>query len=102
MAGRSVKTIFDTGRNTYKSDLELGEKYRDKTTGIVGHLIGIHFYEHACERATLRYVDNQQRVQEISFDGPELVKVADESPVTTTRTGGPARAEGGRGSIGRR
>lgn len=96
-----MKTIFDTGKNTYKSDLVLGEKYRDKTTGIVGHLIGIHFYEHACERATLRYVDKQDRVQEISFDGPELVLVKDESPVTTTRTGGPARATGGRSTPSR-
>lgn len=92
----TTKTVFDTGENTYKSDLILGEKYRDKTTNIVGHLIGIHFYEHACERATLRYVDSQQRVQEISFDAPELVLMRDGSPVTTPRKGGPARAEGRR------
>lgn len=92
-----TKTIFDSGKNTYKSDLVLGEKYRDKTTNIEGHLIGIHFYEHACERATLRYVDTQKRVQEISFDAPELVRVSTGVTATSARTGGPARAEGRRG-----
>lgn len=91
-----AKTQFDTGKNTYKSDLVLGERYKDKTTNIEGHLIGIHFYEHACERATLRYVDTQQRVQEISFDAPELVHVKSGVTATSTRTGGPARAEGRR------
>lgn len=91
-----AKTKFDTGKNTYKSDLILGDTYRDNTTGLEGHLIGIHFYEHACERATLRYVDTQKRVQEISFDAPELVHVPTGVQAKSERTGGPARAEGRR------
>jgi hypothetical protein len=30
--------MFDIGKNSYKSDLKLGERYRDKTTGVEGHL----------------------------------------------------------------
>lgn len=89
-------TIFDKGKNTYKSDLMLGEKYMDKTTGLEGHLVGIHFYEHACERATLRYVDSQKRVQEVSFDAPELIHVATGEVPQVEKTGGPARATGAR------
>jgi acetyl-CoA carboxylase carboxyltransferase component len=88
--------MFDTGKRTYKSDLQLGEKYRDKTTGLAGHCVAIHFYEHACERATLRYVDSQQNVQEVSFDAPELVLVATGETARATKTGGPARATGRR------
>jgi hypothetical protein len=89
--------VFDSGKHTYKSDLKLGEKYRDKTTGLEGHLIAIHLYEHACERGSLRYVDSQRNVQEVSFDAPELVLVKTGEPVRTTRTGGPERAMGRRG-----
>jgi hypothetical protein len=88
--------MFDHGKHTYKSDLKLGEKYRDKTTGLSGHCVAVHFYEHACERATLRYVDSQQNVQEVSFDAPELVSVTSGETARTAKTGGPARATGRR------
>lgn len=88
--------MFDRGAQNYRSDLDLGEKYRDETTGIIGHLVSIHFYEHACERGTLRYVDQNQNVQEVSFDAPELVHVATNVRAVTTKTGGPRRSEGRR------
>lgn len=80
----------------FRSDLRLGEKYRDKTTGIEGHLVAVHFYEHACERGTVRYVNGQRDVTEASFDAPELVRVATGVTATATKPGGPARAEGRR------
>lgn len=88
--------MFDRGTQNYRSDLKLGEKYRDETTGIVGHLVSVHFYEHACERGTLRYLDQDQNVQEVSFDSPELVHVASNVRAVTDRTGGPRRSEGRR------
>lgn len=88
--------MFDKGKNTYKSDLQLGERYKDKTTGLAGHLIAIHFYEHACERGTLRYVNGQQDVTEATFDAPELVHVETGEVAKTERTGGPDRASGAR------
>lgn len=92
----TTSTVHDTGEFTYRSDLQLGKRYRDKTTGLEGHLIGIHFYEHACERATLRYVDSMERVQEVSFDAPELVDVETGAQPVVARTGGPARSTGAR------
>lgn len=89
--------MFDTGKHAYKSDLKLGERYRDKTTGLEGHLVAVHFYEHACERATLRYVNGQQDVTEATFDAPELVAVKTGETPKTTKTGGPNRAMGARG-----
>lgn len=83
-------------KQSYKSDLKLGERYRDNTTGIEGTLIAVHFYEHACERGTLRYVDGDRNVQEVSFDAPELVAVKTGLTAVTDRPGGPARAEGRR------
>lgn len=88
--------MFDRGTQVYRSDLRLGEKYRDETTGIVGHVVAIHFYEHACERATLRFLDQDRNVQEVTFDAPELVHVTTEVRATSTKAGGPRRAEGRR------
>lgn len=83
-------------KQSYKSDLKLGEKYRDNTTGLEGTLIAVHFYEHACERGTLRYVNRQQEMVEQSFDAPELVNVASGRLSAVDRPGGPRRAEGAR------
>lgn len=93
--------MFDTGKHTYKSDLKLGERYKDKTTGLEGHLVAIHLYEHACERGTLRYVNGQQDVTEATFDAPELVHVKTGEVATSKSTGGPDRAMGGRSVPGR-
>lgn len=95
--------MFDQGEHTYKSDLLLGARYRDKGTGIEGNLTSIHFYEHACERGNLRYVDRDGNVQEASFDAPELLRVDVEppAPVRQQRTGGPSRAVGARVSPSR-
>lgn len=82
---------------SYASDLRMGEKYEDKTTGIQGHLVAVHFYEHACERGTLRYVNGQQDVQEATFDAPELVHVDTRMVATASKPGGPARNESPRG-----
>jgi hypothetical protein len=88
--------MFDRGTQNYRSDLHLGEKYRDQATGVEGALTAIHFYEHACERGTLRYVNGQKDVIEATFDAPELVHVATDKPAHSTRPGGPNRAEGRR------
>ena len=84
------------GRSSYKTDLKLGERYRDNTTGVEGTLVAVHFYEHACERGTLRYVNRQQDVTEASFDAPELVRAATGVVARAAKPGGPARAEGRR------
>jgi hypothetical protein len=84
-------SMFSKGNETYRSDLVLGEKYRDKGTGLEGQLVVISFFEHACERGTLRYLDTNRQLQDASFDAPELVHVASEQAARTQKTGGPDR-----------
>lgn len=86
-----------TKTNPYQSDLIMGDMYKESGTGIEGKLTSVHFYEHACERATIRYLDKDGNVQEASFDAPELEHVESGEKPQTKRPGGPARAEGGRG-----
>lgn len=93
--------MFDRGNENYRSDLKLGERYRDKTTGIEGHLVSVHFYEHACERGSLRYLDGDRNVQEASFDAPELVRVTTGEQARQQKTGGPARGTGARSAVQR-
>lgn len=83
--------MFDRGSETYRSDLVLGQDYRDKGTGITGKLVVLAFFEHACERGTLRYLDADRRVQEVSFDAPELIHVVTEVAARQQKTGGPDR-----------
>lgn len=83
--------MFDQGRKTYRTDLVLGDDYRDKGTNISGKLVAIAFYEHACERGTLRYLDANRQVQEVSFDAPELVHTSTDAVARQQRTGGPDR-----------
>ena len=87
-------SIFSNSKpQQYGSDIQLGRLYREPRTGIEGTATSLHFYEHACERVTLEYLDNDRNIAEVSFDAPRLRLVAKpDAPVTTTRTGGPARA----------
>ena len=94
--------MFDRGKNSLKTDLTLGERYIDKTTGLEGHLVAVHFYEHACERATLRYLTKQGDVAESTFDAPELVSVVTKESPKVTKTGGPDRGDGRRAAVARR
>lgn len=81
---------------SYASDLKLGERYKDSRTGLAGYLVAVHFYEHACERGTLRYVNGQGDPVEATFDAPELVHIGTGVTATATMPGGPARNEGRR------
>lgn len=76
----------------YKSDIELGEFYRDKQTGITGIATAVYFFQHACERVQLEYVNEKDlELKELVFDSPRLVHVKTEKQVTSDRPGGPAR-----------
>lgn len=79
-------------KQNYRTDIKLGERYRDDQTGIEGVATSIHFYQHACERVTLEYVKPDGELQEVTFDSPRLTSVRTGKTATTTRTGGPARA----------
>jgi hypothetical protein len=89
-------SIFDKGSETYRTDLVLGENYREKSTGLVGKAICIAFFEHACERVTLRYLHDGD-IKEASFDAPEVELVMNGETPIQQMTGGPVRNDGRRG-----
>lgn len=74
----------------YESDVVLGEKYRDDQTGMEGIATVIAFFQHACERVTLEWVDNKD-IKEMTFDSPRLTRVSNEEKVESEKTGGPDR-----------
>lgn len=81
----------------YKSDIKMGERYRDDQTGTEGVATGIHFYQFACERVTIEFIHPQQGLQELTFDAPRLTSIKTGKTAEVTRTGGPARAGESRG-----
>ena len=76
----------------FKSDIILGDKYRDPLTGFEGVATAVTFYLHACERVSLEYVKDGEIKYE-SFDAPRSIHVKTETQPKTTRTGGPGGRE---------
>jgi hypothetical protein len=74
----------------YKTDIKLGERYRDDQTGTEGTATAITFYQHGCERASIEVVAREE-IKEYGFDAPRLTHVSSGVRATTARTGGPAR-----------
>jgi hypothetical protein len=89
--------MFDIGKENYRSDIKLGEKYRDDQTGIEGVATATSFFQHACERICLEYVV-EGKIQETYFDAPRLTHVVTGKIAVSERTGGPAREHDVRGS----
>lgn len=79
----------------YRSDIRLGDKYRDSVTGVEGTATSLHFFKNSCERVVLTYV-NKGLVQDASFDAVDLVHVETAEPVVAERPGGPERTRGER------
>lgn len=90
-------------KQSYRSDIKLGERYRDAQTGYEGVATAIYFFQHACERVTIETFDpNRQEVKEQTFDAPRLEHVKTGRVAATTKPGGPAREAGVRPSGGAR
>jgi hypothetical protein len=84
--------MLDTGKVAYKSDIKMGERYRDEQTGFEGTATALYFFQHACERALLERVNPiDNKIEETSFDSPRLTHIESGKVSTSTRTGGPAR-----------
>lgn len=79
-------------KNAFKTDIVLGDRYRDEQTGLEGVATSIHFYQHACERVTLEKVKDDGELMEITFDAPRLRSVRTNRVAVVDKTGGPARA----------
>lgn len=91
---------FTKGSESYRSDIVLGEQYREKSTGLVGKAVCIAFFEHACERVTLRYLHDGD-IKEAGFDAPEVEHVETKKTPVQQKSGGPARNEGRRPMVTR-
>lgn len=91
---------FTKGSEKYGSDIVLGEEYRDKSTGLVGKAVCISFFEHACERVTLRYLHDGD-LKEAGFDAPEVERVKTGLTPVKQKSGGPERGTGARGVVTR-
>lgn len=74
---------------TFKTQIRLGTKYEDAITGFTGTAVSIHYYEHACERVTLRRLNKDGEIKESTFDAPELKVVSTGRQLTSVRPGGP-------------
>ena len=74
----------------YRSDIRLGEKYRDKMTGVVGTATSLHFFQNACERVVLTYL-NKGLVENANFDAVDLVDAESGAEAKSEKPGGPER-----------
>lgn len=77
-----------------KTDIILGERYRDSQTGIEGVANAVIFFQHGCERVDLEYVKDGE-VKGQSFDAPRLVHIDSGKQATTKRKGGPDKSSSG-------
>lgn len=79
---------------TLKTDIVLGDRYRDPITGLEGVATSVTWYLHACERVALEFLKDGE-VKFEGFDAPRLIHVETDTQPTTTRTGGPGGREAG-------
>lgn len=75
-----------------KTDVRLGERYRDPLTGFEGVATSVTFYLHACERVALEFIKDGKVGYE-AFDAARLVHIGSGAQPRTTRTGGPGGRE---------
>lgn len=80
-------------KESYKSDVVLGERYLDEQTGIEGVAILVAFFQHACERVTLEVVVDG-KIEEYGFDAPRLTHIESGEKADSSTPGGPDRGEG--------
>jgi hypothetical protein len=86
----------------YKSDIVLGERYRDNQTGYEGVATSASFFQHACERICLEAYDAERHeVKEMVFDAPRLIHIESGVQAVAARPGGDHRVNSQRGSNAR-
>lgn len=75
---------------SYKTDIILGDRYRDGQTGIEGTATAVSFYQFGCERVNLEAVV-AGKIEEYGFDAPRLTHINTEVKAESPRRGGPAK-----------
>jgi hypothetical protein len=83
-------------KESYPSDIKLGERYRDEQTGFEGTATSIHFYQHACERVSLESYNKKLGLEELTFDAKRLIHIPSGQAVDSKTPGGPERGTGAR------
>jgi len=75
----------------YRSEIQLKERYRDIATGFKGTAVALTFWQHGCERVTLKGINGNGEVVEFAFDAPEveLVTTGEAVNLVEAKTGGP-------------
>ena len=82
-------------KQSYESDIILGERYVDDQTGYQGTATAVYFFQHACERVTLEaYDETTKKVIETTFDAPRLRSLKTKQVAQSDRPGGPVREVG--------
>ncbi|TDH48708.1 hypothetical protein E2F47_22695 [Mycobacterium eburneum] len=76
---------------TFKTQIKLGDKYRDTATGFEGTASAVYFFLHGCERVNLKGLNGHGELVEFVFDAPELEHVGSKRKVKLLepKTGGP-------------
>ena len=75
----------------YRSDIVLGERYRDRLHGLEGTAESVHFYRNACERVVVSHIHDGE-IKTETFDAVDLVHIETERAATSPKTGGPGRS----------
>lgn len=75
-------------KQSYQTEIVLGQRYRDTQTGIEGVATAVSFFQYGCERVTIEAMV-QGKIEEYGFDTPRVVHVDSGERATTERTGGP-------------
>lgn len=88
-------------KQSYETDIILGDKYRDAQTGLEGTVTVVSFYQHGCERVNLETVKDGS-VTDYGFDAPRLTHIESDKTATTSRTGGPAKGATARPEVPKR
>ncbi len=77
-------------KQSYKTDIILGGRYRDEQTGIEGTATAVSFYQFGCERVSLEAVV-AGKIEEYGFDAPRLTHVKTGVRAESPRNGGPEK-----------
>jgi hypothetical protein len=76
---------------SYQSEIVMGERYRDSQSKFEGHAVCVAFYQHGCERVTLKGMNKNGEIVEYGFDSPEveLVSTGEKIKAPSKKPGGP-------------
>lgn len=87
-----LSPLLEPGEICYRSQIKLGERYREQHTGYEGHATAIYFYENSCERVELEsYSKKHNTLTSLTFDAKRLEHIASGKVVDSKEPGGPDR-----------